>query len=236
MHVAVIPARSGSKGVPHKNMLHLWGHTLIAWAARCAQKAGVFSRIVLSTDSEEYAAEGIRHGCTVPYLRPNILARDEAPVAQTLLELLSRVEEADRWETLCLIEPTCPLRTPEMVAACLRLVADNAAVDSSLTLTPVPVRYHYLKQFTMDEKEDAIHCHPDAVTIANRQELKASFIRNGAAYVMRCSSLRKTGQILHGRVRGLVISERLVNIDSNEDIDELRQMESKVLGPRWWAC
>jgi CMP-N,N'-diacetyllegionaminic acid synthase len=235
MHVAVIPARSGSKGVPHKNMLRLWGHSLIAWAARCAEKAGMFSQIILSTDSEQYAAEGVRYGCTVPYLRPNILARDEAPIVQTLLELLTKVEGADRWRTLCLIEPTCPLRTPEMVAACFRLVADTPEVDSSLTLTPVPVRYHYLKQFSMNERGDVTHGHPDAMAIANRQQLKPSFIRNGAAYVMRCSSLRETGRILNGRVSALMIAEQLVNIDSTEDIEQLRRIESEVLVPPWWA-
>lgn len=232
-HIAVIPARSGSKGVPGKNMLNLWGRSLIGWAALCAREAGLFNRIILSTDSQDYAEEGQRYGCWVPYLRPTDLASDQAPIVQTLLELMAQTPDGERWETITLLEPTCPLRTPQMVIHCARLVTENPATNCALTLTEVPLHYHAYKQFLRQEDGVLRHAHPQGSGIRNRQELQPTYIRNGAAYTMQCASLREQKQIIHGQTQGLIVSDPLVNIDGPEDIVRLREIEAQQTLPSW---
>jgi CMP-N,N'-diacetyllegionaminic acid synthase len=232
-HIAIIPARQGSMGVPNKNMLPLWGKSLIAWAALTAQKSGLFSEIILSTDSPEYAAEGERYGCLVPYLRPAELSSSSAPIAKTLLELFTKVEGADRWEYITLLEPTCPLRTPDMVNECARLVLNNLEVNTALTLTEIPLHYHAYKQFSQQSDGVLEYTHPDGAGIRNRQELQPTYIRNGAAYTVRCDSFRQAGQIVHGTVQGFIVSEQLVNIDEPADIERLRVIEAQNGAPQW---
>lgn len=235
-HVAIIAARSGSQGVPGKNMLQLWGRSLIGWAALCAQETHLFSQIFISTDSAEYAEEAERYGCLSPYLRPAHLASDQAPIVQTLLELMDHVPGATDWDTLTLLEPTCPLRTPQMVKDCARLVINHPQTHSALTLTEVPLHYHAYKQFSRNPEDGALeYMHASGQAIRNRQELEPTYIRNGAAYTMRCDSLREFKQVVHGHVQGLVITEPLVNIDGPEDIIRLRELEAKNDGPSWFT-
>jgi len=232
-HIAVIPARSGSKGVPDKNMLNLWGKSLIGWAALCARETGLFNRIILSTDSQEYAKEGERYGCWVPYLRPSDLASDRAAIVQTLLELMEQAPDAEDWKTITLLEPTCPLRTPQMVIQCARLVTENPNTNCALTLTEVPLHYHAYKQFLQQEDGILQYAHPQGSGIRNRQELPPTYIRNGAAYSIQCVSLREQKQIIHGQTQGLIVSDTLVNIDGPEDIVRLREIEAQQALPSW---
>ena len=68
--IAVIPARSGSKGLPNKNIKELAGKPLIAYSIMAAQKTKLIDRIIVSTDSEEYASLAIEYKAEVPFLRP----------------------------------------------------------------------------------------------------------------------------------------------------------------------
>jgi CMP-N-acetylneuraminic acid synthetase len=233
MHIAIIPARSGSKGVTDKNMLPLWGKSLIGWAAETAHATELFSHVLLSTDSEIYAEEGQRYGCVIPYLRPAPLASDHTPIAEVLLELLSNVSGAEQWQTITLLEPTSPLRTPHIVKTCANLCIAHPDVQSSLTLTEVPLHYHSQKQFELDNHGQARYCHPHGGSVTNRQNLKTTYIRNGAGYTFKTDSFRKTTQILHGNTRGLVLQDLLINIDTQEDIQLLRHYESQNPTPDW---
>ena len=75
--LAVVPARSGSKGIPHKNMRPLGGKSLIAHAGDCLSALKWLDRRVISSDNGDYAEEGIRHGLEAPFLRPLELSQDK---------------------------------------------------------------------------------------------------------------------------------------------------------------
>ena len=77
--IAFVPARSGSERVPHKNVRPLAGHPLLAYAIATAKEAGVFDRVVCSTDSEEIAEIARWYGAEVPFLRPSRFATSTSP-------------------------------------------------------------------------------------------------------------------------------------------------------------
>jgi N-acylneuraminate cytidylyltransferase len=77
--IALIPARSGSKRVADKNIRPLAGHPVIAYTIAAARRSGIFSSVVVSTDSEEYARIARQYGAEVPFLRPAEIAGDESP-------------------------------------------------------------------------------------------------------------------------------------------------------------
>ena len=76
--LAIIPARSGSKSVPHKNIRLINGKPMLAYSIEHAKESKYINRIILSTDSEEYAAIGREYGAEVPFLRPAEYATDTA--------------------------------------------------------------------------------------------------------------------------------------------------------------
>ena len=83
---AIIPARSGSKGVPHKNIRKLCGHELLGYSVAFARSLGV-DRVFCSTDSEEYAQVARKYGAEVPFLRSAAAAGDKA-MEQDILKYL----------------------------------------------------------------------------------------------------------------------------------------------------
>ncbi|MDX1707152.1 MAG: acylneuraminate cytidylyltransferase family protein, partial [Desulfobacterales bacterium] len=72
--VGLIPARAGSKRVPDKNIRRLGGHPVIAYTIAAALESGIFTDVIVSTDSEEYAKVARHYGAEVPFLRPPELA------------------------------------------------------------------------------------------------------------------------------------------------------------------
>jgi CMP-N,N'-diacetyllegionaminic acid synthase len=105
--VALVPARSGSRRVPGKNAADLAGHPLIAYSIAAAQQSGLFTTVIVSTDSPEIAAVAERYGATVPGLRPLAIAGSMSPdIEWVQLALAGRDEEL-----FSILRPTSPFRT-----------------------------------------------------------------------------------------------------------------------------
>jgi CMP-N,N'-diacetyllegionaminic acid synthase len=234
MKIAFIPARSGSKGVPDKNIYPLWGKTLIWWAAQCAIKSGVFDRVVLSTDSEKYAQIGLDAGCEIPGLRNADLARDTSKIADAILDFIQSQDETSPIKTLCILEPTCPLRTPQMLQSGSDYFRNNPQLHSLVSVSDVPIKYHPLKQIYRGVENMVGFTNPQAVLVSNRQELLPTFIRNGAFYFINCGQFKMNPTIVTENSAVFPISESLINIDSYDDIKNL-EIFSKEFTPDWHA-
>jgi CMP-N,N'-diacetyllegionaminic acid synthase len=129
--VALIPARAGSKRVPHKNIAPLNGHPLIAYTICAARQSGVFDAVIVSTDSEAYAAIARHYGAEIPFLRPVQFAGDTSPdiewVTYTLQQL---VGQGRRYEAFSLLRPTSPCRKPETIRRAWAQFVEERDVDS----------------------------------------------------------------------------------------------------------
>ena len=110
---ALVMARSGSKGVPDKNIKNIGGHSLLDWSIKTSLKAQTISQVYLSTDSEEYANIGKECGALVPFLRPKELASDSASDLDVIKHFLSVIDEKP--DALVHIRPTTPLRDPSIL-------------------------------------------------------------------------------------------------------------------------
>ena len=216
--LALIPARSGSKGVPDKNMRMVNGRSLLARAILCAQETGLFDRIFVSTDSPRYAEEAARYGVETPWLRPAELASDTALVADAIRHTIETfAERGETFDTLALLEPSSPLRTPEIVRRTV-LAAEEEGWDAAFTVSPVPLAYHARKQFVLDDDGAASFIMPDATPNVNRQSLKPTYIRNGLAYAVRVPAFLATHSIHGTRAQAIVVDEEAVSIDTEEDL------------------
>ena len=114
--VALIPARSGSKRVPHKNVRRLNGHPLIAYTIAAARSSGVFDAVVVSTDSEDYAAVARHYGAEVPFLRDAAIAGSTSPDIEWVLHALDALGAQGRdFAAFSILRPTSPFRKPETI-------------------------------------------------------------------------------------------------------------------------
>jgi CMP-N,N'-diacetyllegionaminic acid synthase len=127
--VAFVPARAGSKRVPHKNVAPLAGHPLIAYTIAAARDSGVFDAVVVSTDSEEYAAIGRQYGAEAPVLRPGTIAGDLSLDLEWVEHMLDALESAGRtFDAFSILRPTSPFRQPStIVRAWTAFEADRGA-------------------------------------------------------------------------------------------------------------
>lgn len=114
--IGLIPARSGSKRIPNKNIKILGGHPLIAYAIKSALGSGVFSRVVVSTDSQEIADIAKSYGAEVPFLRPLEFSGDHSPDIEWIRHLLQELgKSGDLEEAYSILRPTSPFRSPQTI-------------------------------------------------------------------------------------------------------------------------
>jgi len=129
--VGLIPARSGSKRVPDKNIRPLAGHPVMAYTIAAALQSEVFADIIVSTDSEDYAQIARHYGAEVPFLRPPELAGDVSPDIEWLEYTLKKLEKNGRkYDCFSILRPTSPFRLPETIQRAWQAFLAEEGVDS----------------------------------------------------------------------------------------------------------
>jgi CMP-N,N'-diacetyllegionaminic acid synthase len=129
--VALIPARSGSKRVPGKNVRRLGVHPVLAYTVSAALDSRVFDDVIVSTDDDAYAAIATHYGACVPFLRPGALAGDCSPDIEWVEHTLARLKADGRaYDCFSLLRPTSPFRQPETIRRAWRAFTEETGVDS----------------------------------------------------------------------------------------------------------
>lgn len=129
--VALIPARSGSKRLPDKNIRVLAGHPLLAYSIAAARQSGLFDAIIVSTDSHRYAAIAQYYGAEVPFLRPPEFAGDLSPDIEWVEYTLRRLDDEGRtFDCFSILRPTSPFRQAETIRRAWREFLNEEGVDS----------------------------------------------------------------------------------------------------------
>lgn len=129
--IALIPARSGSRRVPAKNVRPLAGHPVLAYTIAAAVESGVFDAVVVSTDSPWYAAIARHYGAETPFLRPADLAGDLSPDIDWVSFTLRALAATGRvYEHFSILRPTSPFRLPSTIRRAWQAFAGESGVDS----------------------------------------------------------------------------------------------------------
>lgn len=130
--VAIIPARSGSKSVIDKNIKLLGGHPLIAYSIAAARLANGIDRVIVSTDSEEYANIAHEYDAEVPFLRPKEISKDNSLDIEYIRHALEwfQAHEGYQAEYMVVLSPPTPLRDPRLVDAAIEKIIQNKTATS----------------------------------------------------------------------------------------------------------
>ena len=129
--IALIPARAGSKRVPDKNIRPLAGHPVIAYTIAAAAQSGIFSAVVVSTDSKKYAEVARHYSAEIPFLRPAEMAGDLSPDIEWVEHMLKQLRDAGReYDCFSILRPTSPFRLPETIRRAWGEFLAEEGVDS----------------------------------------------------------------------------------------------------------
>jgi len=223
--LGLIPARSGSKGVTRKNIRPLCGKPMLAYTAEAALWSRRLSRVILSTDDEEIARVGRECGLETPFLRPAELARDETPMLPVVQHAVRFLEETgERFDAVCLLQPTNPLRGADEIDACINLLESSGA-DAVVTTLPVPVEYNPHWVYFLDGAGWLRLSDGRDAPIPRRQDLPQAFHREGSVYVTRRDVVMRENSLYGARLLGYEMNaDRSVNIDSIEDWERAERL------------
>ena len=134
--LCIIPARSGSKGIPDKNIKLLNGKPMIAYSIEQAlsSKFRKLMRIIVSTDSQEYADISKKYGAEVPFLRPTIISQDLSTDEELIKHTEKFLRENEKYESDIIIQirPTYPLRNIELIDDCIKIFIEKRLEYDSL--------------------------------------------------------------------------------------------------------
>lgn len=178
--LAIIPARSGSKGIEDKNIRILNGKPLIAYTVEAALKSEVFEDIVVSTDSEKYKKISEEYGAWVPFLRSKELAQDESSTNDVVEEVLIKLKDAGKeYDSLMILQPTSPLRDEEDIRNSVKLFHEKKA-NSVISMCECDHSPLFMKLLDEENKLDGFLSNLNKV---RRQDLKQFYRLNGAIYL-----------------------------------------------------
>jgi len=216
--LGLIPARGGSRGIPRKNVRLLGGKPLLQHTTEAALAARSLSRVVLSTEDEEIAAIGRDCGVDVPFMRPPDLAQDDTPTLPVVLHAMRWLEHAgERYDAVCLLQATHPLRRPEHVDGCVELL-ERTGADAAVTVRRVPPEYNPHWVYVADEAGHLRLASGAREPIPRRQELPLAFHREGSVYVARRDVVMDRHSLYGDCLMGYDLgSEPGVNIDDWDD-------------------
>lgn len=234
--IAIIPARSGSKSIKDKNLALLGGYPLLAYSIVAARLSRNIDRVMLSTDSEQYAQIGRRYGAEVPFLRPAEFSTDKSTDREFMAHAMEWVRDhqghlPEFWVHL---RPTTPLRDPvhlDAVVSTLESRPEATALRSAHPSPESPFKWFrrsdegYLTALTTDDT------HLDRFNLP-RQAYPTVFVPDGYVDIVRSSLVLGTS-LFHGdRVLGFV-SPHCTEVDSAEELEllefQLRKHGSPLL-------
>jgi len=185
--LVVIPARGGSKGIPHKNSKELGGRPLISYSIDVARQITADENICVSTDDEHILDIAEQMSLSIPFIRPPELATDEATTNDVLLHALNHYFLAGtEYKKILLLQPTSPFRTVTQVKEAIGLFTPKIDMIVSVKKSHAA----------------SLICHEDTMGYLSlslnsgarrRQDLPHFYEYNGAIYVINSSSLRDKG-------------------------------------------
>jgi len=235
--LAVVQARAGSRGLPGKNIRPLLGKPLLAWIIEAAARTAGITRLILSTDSEEYAAIGRRHGAQTPFLRPAAHATDTATDLDVLTHALTWLEEHEgyRPDVVLRLQPTNPTFPSPLIDEGIRKLLADPTADSVRPITPSPKHPHKMWRWVegTDDIQPFLPAAPGGPAEpfnTGRGQLPPVYVQVGAMEVLRYETVMVRRSMAGRRVLGLLVPDPLhtVNIDTELDF-LLAEVALKIL-------
>ena len=187
--LVIIPARGGSKGIPHKNIKNLNGKPLIYYTIDVARQIVSDEHICVSTDDAEIIRCVEDYGLKVPFVRPAELASDTAGTYEVLLHAINYYEKQNRhYDIILLLQTTSPFRTTEQVKEALALYRPDIDMVVSVNKTKTNPYYNCFE----DDDNGYLKKTIDSIVLTRRQDAPVTYEYNGAIYIINVERMKET--------------------------------------------
>ncbi len=224
--VALVPARSGSKGLKDKNILPLDGHPLIGFSIIAAKQSELINEVYVTTDSKKYCQISETYGATAPFLRPVEISEDMSTDKEFFLHFIEwcRSERNKIPDMIVHLRPSTPLRDFRLIDKAIQRFIDNSKATSlrscqNTELTPYKMFFEndgYMVPCMVDSKYKESYNQP-------RQVFPKTYLPNGYVDIIRPVILLNTG-LLHGDKILLNLTPATADIDDIGDYTSAKQL------------
>lgn len=216
-NLAVILARSGSKGLPDKNIKELCGKPLLAYTVEAAIISGKYDIVHVSTDSELYVDIAKKYGADVPFLRDEKLAGDNASSWDAVRYVVEEYEKLGQtFDTISLLQPTSPLRDSTDIRNAFEIYESNKATG---VVSVCEVDHSPLACNTLPE-DNSLNGFIDINKVGRRQDMGTYYRINGAIYIQN-RDLLMNGESIYSQGSYAYVMDKKHSVDIDDEMDFL---------------
>ncbi|GIO86584.1 hypothetical protein J25TS5_35160 [Paenibacillus faecis] len=216
--LAIIPARSGSKTVKHKNIRLLNGKPMLAYSIEHALASKSINRVVVSTDSEEYAEIARQYGAEVPFLRPMEISGDHSLDIEVFQHALNYLKDQVHYtpDVVVQLRPTYPIRNVLDIDAMVDIILSDEKLDSVRCVSPA--RELAYKMWRMDDQNILTPLLSDIPEAYNmpRQQLPTVYYQNACIDVVRTKVITELNSMTGNNIKGYVMQHNF-DIDTEQE-------------------
>jgi len=221
--VAIIPARGGSKRIPHKNIKDFLGKPIIAYSIEAALESGLFDEVMVSTDDAEIASVASCYGASVPFKRSAQTANDYATTADVIREVMDCYRKSGKsFDVLCCLYSTAPFVTQYNLKEAFSKLGE---FDSVFTV----VRYSYPVQRSLNVRDGKVGMNYPQFKDSRSQDLEATYHDAGQFYFARTETFLKEKTLWGSNTGALILPELQVQDLDTETDWKLAEMKYKLL-------
>lgn len=213
--LVVIPARSGSKGIPGKNIKKLHGKPLINYTIEAAKEIFENSQVIVSTDDKEIAEIAASHGANIPFLRPKELAQDDSSTRDVILHLVDYFERQKSMPSvIVLLQVTSPLRNSKHLNEALDLFFHK---DCDMVVSVTESKTSPYFNLYEENKEGYLQKSKDGA-FTRRQDVPPVYEYNGAIYIFKTKSIVESEMKDFEKITKYVMSKN-DSVDIDDEVD-----------------
>lgn len=217
--LAVIPARCGSKSVPHKNIRKINGKPMMAYSIEHALQAKLVTRVIVSTDSEEYAEIARYYGAETPFIRPVEYATDSSLDIDVFEHCLRFLKDTEGYEADIVVQlrPTYPIRNPEDIDCMIQMLIDETNADSVRSIALATEIPYKMWKKTADGRILPIASDIPECYNMPRQQLPTPYYQNACIDVVRGNVILNQHSMSGSVILGYEMKENY-DIDTEEEL------------------
>lgn len=236
--LGIIGIRSGSKGVPNKNIRKIMGKHLIGWILEKAKDSKYINKLVVSTDSAEYAEIAKNYGAEIPCLRPKILAKDDSPEIDFIRHTLNFLRDNENYipDIVVRMMATVPLQITKDIDSVIEILLKDKKADSAVVIAEARQHPQKALKIINDEKGEKklVSYFSESsrdVTPSVRQNYTKAYFRSNIVATRLPVILNKnsqTGDLVRFHI---IPQERAIDIDNEIDfkiIEFLLNEQNKI--------
>jgi CMP-N,N'-diacetyllegionaminic acid synthase len=222
--IGIIPARSGSERLKDKNVRKINGLPLIAFTIKSAIESKIFDRVIVSTDSTEYAYISEQYGAKVDFIRPRYLSTSDARSIDLIRHAIDFYESRNNYfDIVCLLQPTSPLRTHTHIEEAFNIFKENF---SNSVISVVRGKGHNL---CLTAKYESHFLKFEEIIDCNRRD-KITYYPNGAIYFFKMNYIKNNDHFYTNNTYLYEMSEKLsIDIDTQDDFEKAELLMKKSL-------